>query len=101
MTEEEALRLLDAYRAEIDVIDIEILKLLNDRTRVVERIGQVKRLVGLPVYEPRREEEVYLNVTSHNHGPLPADAVKRVFERIIDEMRTIQRERMKQANDRS
>lgn len=101
MTEEEALRILDEYRAEIDVIDIEILKLLNDRTRVVERIGQVKRQVGLPVYEPRREEEVYRNVTTHNHGPLPADAVKRVFERIIDEMRTIQRERMRQANERS
>ncbi len=101
MTEEEALRILDQYRAEIDVIDIEILKLLNDRTRVVERIGQVKREVGLPVYEPRREEEVYRNVTTHNHGPLSADAVKRVFERIIDEMRTIQRERMRQANERS
>lgn len=100
MTEEEALRILDEYRAEIDVIDIEILKLLNDRTRVVERIGQVKRQVGLPVYEPRREEEVYRNVTTHNHGPLPADAVKRVFERIIDEMRTIQRERMRQANEK-
>lgn len=101
MTEEEALRILDEYRAEIDVIDIEILKLLNDRTRVVERIGQVKREVGLPVYEPRREEEVYRNVTTHNHGPLSAGAVKRVFERIIDEMRTIQRERMRQANERS
>jgi chorismate mutase len=101
VTQDEALHMLDEYRREIDVIDIEILKLLNERTRVVERIGQVKREVGLPVYEPRREEEVFQNVTANNHGPLPADAVKRVFERIIDEMRTIQRERMRQAKDRS
>jgi chorismate mutase-like protein len=101
MTLDEALRMLDEYRGEIDKIDREILILLNARTMVVEKIGEVKRAMNMPVYEPRREEEVYQNVTSHNHGPLPADAVKRVFERIIDEMRTIQRERMRRANQQS
>lgn len=101
MTLDEALRILDEYRGEIDKIDREILILLNARTMVVEKIGEVKRAMNMPVYEPRREEEVYQNVTSHNHGPLPADAVKRVFERIIDEMRTIQRERMRRASQQS
>ncbi len=48
----------------------------------------------MPIYEPRREDEVYENVTRHNDGPLPSEAVKRVFERIIDEMRTVQKLRM-------
>lgn len=81
-------------RDRIDVLDRKILDLLNRRGRIVERIGQAKRQLGMPIYEPRREDQVYENVTGHNRGPLPPDAVKRVFERIIDEMRRVQHIRM-------
>jgi len=85
---------LEAYRIAIDAVDLRLLELLNERTSVVEEIGRVKRAAQLPIYEPKREDQVFENVTSHNHGPLTPDAVKRIFERIIDEMRTIQRLRM-------
>ena len=78
----------------IDRIDAQVLALLNERARVVEIIGAVKREHAMPVYEPKREDEVYRNVLDHNHGPLPADAVRRIFERVIDEMRTLQKTRM-------
>jgi len=94
MTKDEAFRILEDCRQRIDELDLRILELLNQRTRVVERIGEVKQAVSLPIYEPKREDQVYANVTGGNHGPLPADAVKRVFERIIDEMRTVQKLRM-------
>ena len=94
MTREEALKALEDYRIAIDAVDLCLLELLNQRTRVVEEIGRVKRAAKLPIYEPRREDQVFENVTSHNGGPLTPDAVKRIFERIIDEMRTIQRIRM-------
>ncbi len=81
-------------RKQIDVLDVKILALLNERTRVVEEIGRIKQNLSLPIYEPKREDEVFRNVTTHNGGPLSAEAVKRVFERIIDEMRTIQRDKM-------
>jgi len=81
-------------RAGIDSVDKRIVELLNERTIIVERIGSIKQSFKMPVYEPKREEEVYLNISASNHGPMPADSVKRVFERIIDEMRTIQRNRM-------
>jgi chorismate mutase len=81
-------------RKQIDVLDIQILGLLNQRTRVVEEIGRIKQKLSLPIYEPRREDQVFHNVTTNNHGPLTAEAVKRVFERIIDEMRNIQRDKM-------
>ena len=60
----------------------------------MQEIGRIKQAAELPVYEPRREDEVFQNIARHNRGPLPQDAVKRVFERIIDEMRKVQRERM-------
>jgi chorismate mutase len=96
VTHEEAHAQLAKHRESIDDIDRKILALLNDRTSVVEHIGRIKRESGLPVYEPKREDEVFRNVTENNPGPLPSDAVKRVFERIIDEMRSVQRNRMKQ-----
>ena len=93
MNREEALRAMAKCREEIDAIDLELLSLLNRRTRVVEQIGQVKETLDLPVYEPKREDDVFHNVTAHNPGPLTTDALKRIFERIIDEMRSLQRMR--------
>lgn len=88
------MRALAECRYEIDEIDRGILRLLNDRTRIVERIGAIKRDQAMAVYEPKREDEVYRNVSESNQGPLPDEAVRRVFERIIDEMRTLQKMRM-------
>jgi chorismate mutase-like protein len=99
MTREEAVKALEEYRVLIDALDLRLLAALNERTRVVEEIGRVKRAGKLPIYEPRREEQVFENVTSHNSGPLTQEAVKRIFERIIDEMRSIQRIRMESSED--
>ncbi len=91
MTKEEAWRVLEECRRRIDELDLQLLETLNERTRVVEKIGQAKQVLKLPIYEPKREDQVYANVTGHNRGPLPAESLKRIFERIIDEMRTLQK----------
>lgn len=85
---------LAACRERIDDVDRRLVALLNERTTVVEKIGQVKKDAQMAVYEPKREDAVYANITSANSGPLPDDALKRIFERIIDEMRKVQRDRM-------
>jgi len=94
MTVDEARLKLEEFRILIDDVDRRIVALLNERTRVVDDIGRVKRQARLPIYEPRREDQVFANVTGTNGGPLTQEAVRRIFERIIDEMRTIQRIRM-------
>ncbi|HEY7210442.1 MAG TPA: chorismate mutase [Bryobacteraceae bacterium] len=81
-------------REKIDALDLELLTLLNRRTSVVEEIGRIKQALQLAVYEPKREDQVFANVLGHNGGPLPPDAVKRIFERIIDEMRTVQQRKI-------
>jgi|SRR3989442_14502927 len=85
---------LEEFRVQIDDLDRRILTLLNERTRIVQQIGRVKQKARLPIYEPRREDQVFENVTQNNSGPLTPEAVKRIFERIIDEMRGIQRAQM-------
>lgn len=94
MNHQEGQKLLAGHRLRIDDLDLQILKLLNQRTAVVLEIGEIKRALNLPIYEPRREDDVFRNVTGNNAGPLSPEAVRRVFERIIDEMRTVQRDRM-------
>ena len=94
MTPEAAQDKLAECRRNIDRIDLQVLALLNERARVVEIIGSVKREQAMAVYEPKREDQVYKNVLENNHGPLRADAVRRIFERVIDEMRNLQKTRM-------
>jgi chorismate mutase len=81
-------------RRQIDQLDLQIVDLLNQRTEIVHEIGRIKRQFSMPIYEPKREDQVFRNVTIHNAGPLDAEALKRIFERIIDEMRTIQQKKM-------
>jgi len=91
---EDAMEALSKCRQQIDALDVRILALLNERAGIVGQIGHIKQSAEMPIYEPKREELVFNNVANHNSGPLKTDAVKRVFERIIDEMRKVQSDRM-------
>lgn len=100
MNQDEARAKLDGFRVKIDDVDRRIVELLNERTTIVEEIGRVKRHANLPVYEPKREDLVFANVRESNRGPLSQEAVRRIFERIIDESRSIQRARMQQSEEK-
>ena len=80
------------WRDRIDAIDRALVALLNDRAACAAEIGRIKHEAGLPVYAPRREEDVLRNATAANGGPLPPEALRRLFERIIDETRSLERE---------
>jgi chorismate mutase len=82
---------IDEWRIEIDRIDELLIELLNKRSICAIEIGRIKRQIGLPIYSPSREKEVIEHVTSRNGGPLDRAAVRRLFERIIDESRRIER----------
>lgn len=84
---------LKPWRDRIDQLDRLILALLNERSRCANVIGHLKKQLGLPIYVPRREEEVLRNVVGANQGPLPDEAVRRLFERVIDETRALERHR--------
>jgi chorismate mutase len=95
MTKEEAREKLRAYRVFIDDLDRQITGLLNERVRLVEEIGRVKRDADMPVVEPDREQRVFDNVRSvTSDDPLAQQAMQRIFEQIIEQMREIQKLRM-------
>ena len=91
MAEERVVKQLGELRRRIDEIDQQLVELLNARARCALEIGQEKRVAGMEVYQPTRETEVLEHVQSINPGPLDDGAVKRLFERIIDEARRLER----------
>ena len=82
---------VEGLRRRIDAIDDQLMKLLNSRSACAVEIGRVKRHLGMAVYQPSREGWILERVTSNNPGPLDGGAVQRVFERIIDESRRLER----------
>jgi len=79
------------WRKRIDEIDAELAKLLSERSRCVIEIGKIKRQRRLPVYDPEREKEILGKLLQENRGPLENEALKRLFERILDESRRVER----------
>ncbi len=85
---------IDELRHRIDQLDERLVELLTERARCALEIGRMKHDLGLDVYQPDREAEVLRHVQSHGRltgSPLAGEAIVRVFERIIDEARRIER----------
>jgi chorismate mutase len=87
---------IDELRARIDALDEELVRLLNLRVACAVEVGRLKHEAGLAVYQPEREAHVLSSVrrsAAQLAGPLTAEAVVRIFERIIDEARRAERRR--------
>ena len=82
---------IDELRDRIDALDRQLVTLLSERASCALDIGRLKEKAGLPIYQPVREAEVLTNVREANPGPLDNEAMTRLFERIIDEARRLER----------
>ena len=87
-------------RERIDALDEALLKLMNERVSCAHAIGHIKKKLDMPVYVPSREEKVLQNVMEANEGPLPDTVVRRLFERIIDETRSLERQQFQEGQDK-
>lgn len=86
-------RSLDDLRGDIDRVDEVLVRLLNERARVACEIGKLKKELGIDVYQPDREKQVLAHVRGiAAEGPLGSEAIARLFERIIDEARRLERQ---------
>lgn len=85
-------KILQHHRKEIDRLDKQLVDLFNERARHAIAIGKMKKEKGIPIYDPERENEIFQNLRQVNRGPLTHDAIQRLFERIIDESRRIERD---------
>jgi chorismate mutase / prephenate dehydratase len=86
-----SLKELKTYRVQIDKLDLQILKLINERAGLAAKIGKVKTDNNDTVFSPAREEEVIANVLAANTGPLPEVTVRAIYREIISGSRALQR----------
>jgi chorismate mutase len=81
---------IEDWRAKIDALDKRLLQLLSERAQCVLAIGKIKNAHNMEVFDPDRERQIILNILAENKGPLDDDALRRIFERVIDECRRIE-----------
>lgn len=82
---------LDELRRQIDALDRKLVELLNERGRLVEEVGKLKRKLEMEIYTPEREKEILELTAAANGGPFSPAAIQRLFERILDESRGLER----------
>lgn len=82
---------IDELRKRIDLMDDVLLRVFNERARIALEIGHLKKELGLPVFDPGREKRIFARMKGDNPGPLDDGAVTRLFERVVDESRRLER----------
>jgi len=82
---------IEDWRKKIDELDEQIVALISKRAAAAKAIGLAKREKLLPVYEPKREQDVFAHVKAINPGPLDDAELLQIYERLMDVMRTLQR----------
>jgi chorismate mutase/prephenate dehydratase len=81
---------LDRLRAAIDATDRSILAALNERARLVQRVGEIKRAGRSTVYAAARERDLVRALQGENPGPFPDGALPAVFREIISATRSLE-----------
>ena len=81
---------IEDWRAKIDALDRKLVELISERARCALEVGKIKNSRNMEVFDPERERQIIRNILSENKGPLDDDALRRIFERIIDECRRIE-----------
>ncbi|WP_303721207.1 chorismate mutase [Malonomonas rubra] len=86
---------IDDIRVKINQLDDELLRIFNERALLALEIGHIKKKLNLPIYDPKREKLIFERMKQINPGPLENEAIVRLFERVIDESRSLERVRAK------
>jgi chorismate mutase/prephenate dehydratase len=74
---------LEELRKKIDELDHQLVKLLNERARVVVEIGKLKNKTDKPVYAPDREKDVFARIAGANEGPLPDRCLTAIWRELM------------------
>jgi len=82
---------IDETRKRIDLLDDVLLRIFNERARLALEIGHMKKELALPVFDPAREKRIFARMKHENPGPLDDGAIVRLFERVVDESRRLER----------
>jgi chorismate mutase len=80
---------IDELRTSIDELDCRIVKLLNERADLALAIRELKPKVNLGLYDPKREEQIFANLSACNDGPLFDDNLREIYEALLHVMKEL------------
>ena len=84
---------IENLRGRVDEVDRELIRILNERARIVQEIVAIKAEVGKPLFDPRREEEILQKVAEQNKGPIYDTSMREIFELILHRIRDLEVQR--------
>ncbi len=84
---------IQELRDRVDEVDRELIRALNERARVVQEIATIKAEAGVPIFDPKREEEILQRAVEYNEGPIYDSSMRDIFELILHRIRDIEIQR--------
>ena len=84
---------IEDLRSRVDEVDRELIRILNERARIVQEIVAIKAEAGKPLFDPRREEEILQKVAEQNEGPIYDTSMREIFELILHRIRDLEVQR--------
>jgi len=89
---------VEELRRRVNEVDGELVRILNERARIVQELGAYKRETGVALFDPRREEEILRRVAEINEGPIYDTSMRDIFELIMHRIRDLEAERREFSN---
>ncbi len=93
MTDARMQEKIQELRERVDEVDRELIRALNERARVVQEIATIKAEAGIPIFDPKREEEILQRAVEYNEGPIYDSSMRDIFELILHRIRDIEIQR--------
>ena len=84
---------VEQLRTRVDEVDRELVRMLNERAQIVQELGVIKSEAGVPLFDPRREEEILRKVAEENPGPIYDSSMRDIFELILHRIRDLEIQR--------
>ncbi|MDQ3926049.1 MAG: chorismate mutase [Actinomycetota bacterium] len=84
---------INELRSRVDEVDQELIRILNERARIVQEIVAIKAEAGKPLFDPKREEEILRRVAEENDGPIYDTSMREIFEIILHRIRDLEVQR--------
>ena len=81
---------IQSLRDRLDEIDVEIVRTLNERARLLHDLATVKGEAGAQLFDPQREEEILQRVAEENPGPIYDSTMREIFAVIMHRIRDIE-----------
>ncbi len=84
---------IQQLRERVDAVDRDLIRALNERASIVQEIASIKSEAGVPIFDPRREEEILQRVADYNEGPIYDASMREIFGLILHRIRDLEIQR--------